>query len=69
MTGPSDFTDAELEWLELFEKAGAYPPDEILEKLMESGVVIRIDLVPTITELGRKVLDEAREIGRLPRQM
>ncbi len=66
MTGPSDFTDAELEWLEMIERAGAYPPDDILEKLIDSGVVNRTNLVPTITGLGRIVLGEARINGRLP---
>ena len=69
MTGPSDFTDAELEWLEMIEKAGAYPPDDILAKLIESGVVDRTELGPKITGLGMIVLGEARINGRLPRRM
>ncbi len=66
MTGPSDFTDAELEWLEIIEKAAACPPDDILEKLIKSGVVDRTDLGPKITGLGMIVLGEARIGRRLP---
>ncbi len=68
MTGPSDFTDAELEWLEKTEKVGVKLPDDILAKLVKSGVVDSTGLGPKITGLGRIVLDEARNIGRLPRR-
>ena len=64
----SDFTDAELEWLEKTEKVSPKLPDDILAKLVISGVVDSTGLGPKITGLGRIVLDEARNIGRLPRR-
>ena len=66
MTGPSDFSDAELNWLVRALKPGATPPDEIGDKLATSGVVDYTDLGLKITNLGRSVLDDARTIGRLP---
>ncbi len=68
MTGPSDFKYDELIWLERAEKPFAVPPEEIEAKLVESSVVDRTNLGLKITGLGRMVLDEARNIGRLPRR-
>ncbi len=68
MTGPSDFKYDELIWLGRAEKPFAVPPEEIEAKLVESGVVDRTNLGLKITGLGRMVLDEARNIGRLPRR-
>ena len=67
MTGPSDFSDAELSWLVRAKKPGATPPEEIEAKLVASGVVDRTVVGPKITGIGRTVLDEARKIGRLSR--
>ncbi len=68
MTGHSDFTDAELQWLAKTEKVGANLPDDALTKLARVGVVDRTEMGPKITGFGRLVLDEARNIGRLPRR-
>ena len=67
MTGPSDFSDAELSWLVRARKPVTTPPDEIEAKLVASGVVVRTDLGLKVTGLGWIVLDEARNIGRLPK--
>ncbi len=66
MTGPSDFSDAELSWLVRAQKYGATPPNEIEAKLKASGVVDLTDLGIRITNLGRSVLEAAQIIGRLP---
>ncbi len=66
MTGHSDFTNAELQWLAKTEKVGAELPDDILATLAKSGVVDRTDDGPKITGLGRIVLGEARINRRLP---
>ena len=67
MTGPSDFSDAELNWLVKIEKSGATLPREIEDKLVAAGVVNRTDLGLTTTGLGTLVLGDAQNIGRLPR--
>ena len=66
MTGHSDFTDAELQWLAKTEKVGANLPDDALTRLAGVGVVDRTDQGPKITGLGKLVLDEARINRRLP---
>ena len=68
MTEPSDFTDAELEWLEKTVMVSAKLPDDILAKLVMTGVVDSTGLGPRITLLGREVLNTARKIGRLPKR-
>ena len=65
MTVPSDFSDDELRWLATTETLGSKMPSEVEAKLVKSGVVNRTDLGPKITGLGKIVLLEAQNIGRL----
>ncbi len=65
MTGPSDFTDAELGWLFRCLKHWVTPPNKIGHKFVAAGVADRTDLGVKITGLGRTVIDEARKSGRL----
>ncbi len=66
MTGPSDFNDAELGWLVRCSKPGVTPPKEIEDKLIAARVVDITDLGPRTNGLGKLVLSEARNSGRLP---
>ena len=66
MTGPSDFSDAELGWLVRLSRPGATPSKKIGHKLVAAGVVDHTDLGLRTTGLGKMVLDEAQTIGRVP---
>jgi len=68
MTGPSDFTDEELRWIEAAKKVGVSIPASIENDLIQKGVIDRADLGPKITGLGKVVVDEAKKIGRLPKE-
>ena len=67
MTQPSDFTDIELGWLVEAEKylVAVKPPEKIEAKLVGSGVLDRTELGLKITGLGKLIVAEARQSGRV----